>query len=134
MTVRRVTPVNINRANENRLFVHTHGGAYVVNNGRAGLFEAILIADRAKIPVLSIDYRMPPEHPFPAGVDDIVAVWSSLIKHRDPKSMALGGMSAGGGMTLASTHNLIELGIPVPGALFAGTPEADLTKTGTAIS
>jgi monoterpene epsilon-lactone hydrolase len=85
VTVRRVTPVNINPANENRLFVHTHGGAYVVNNGRAGLFEAILIAHRAAIPVLSIDYRMPPEYPFPAGVDDIVAVWKSLLADRNAK-------------------------------------------------
>ena len=130
VTVRWVTPVNINPANKNRLFVHTHGGAYIVNNGRAGLFEAILVAHRAKIPVLSIDYRMPPEHPFPAGVDDIVAVWKSLLADRNAKSMALGGTSAGGGMTLASTHKLIELGIPVPGALFVGTPEADLSKTG----
>jgi monoterpene epsilon-lactone hydrolase len=130
VTVRRVTPANINRANKKRLFVHTHGGAYIVNNGRAGLFEAILVAHRASIPVLSTDYRMPPEHPFPAAVEDVVAVWNSLLKKRDAKSMALGGTSAGGGLVLASTHKLIGLGIPVPGALFAGTPEADLTKTG----
>jgi len=130
VTVRRVTPANINPVNQNRLFVHTHGGAYVVNNGRAGLTEAILVAHRAAIPVLSIDYRMPPEHPFPAAVEDVVAVWKSLLKKRDAKFMALGGTSAGGGLALASTHKLIGLGIPVPGALFAGTPWADLTKTG----
>jgi monoterpene epsilon-lactone hydrolase len=130
VTVYSVTPANINPANKNRLFVHTHGGAYVVNNGRAGLFEAILVAHRANIPVLSIDYRMPPEHPAPAAVEDVVAVWKSLLKKRDAKSMALGGTSAGGGLTLASTQKLIDLGLPLPGALFAGTPEADLTKTG----
>ncbi|MDB4444257.1 alpha/beta hydrolase [bacterium] len=130
VTVRRVTPANINPANKNRLFVHTHGGAYVVNNGRAGLTEAILVAHRAAIPVLSIDYRMPPEHPFPAAVEDVVAVWKSLLKRRDAKSMALGGTSAGGGLVLASTHKFKELGLPLPGTLFAGTPWADLTKTG----
>jgi acetyl esterase/lipase len=130
VTVRRVTPANINPANKNRLFVHTHGGAYVVNNGRAGLTEAILVAHRAAIPVLSIDYRMPPEHPFPAAVEDVVAVWKSLLKKRDAKSMALGGTSAGGGLILAATHKFKELGLPLPGALFAGTPWADLTKTG----
>ena len=130
VTVRRVTPENINPANKNRLLVHTHGGAYVVNNGRAGLTEAILVAHRAAIPVLSIDYRMPPEHPFAAAVEDVVAVWKNLLEKRDAKSMALGGTSAGGGLVLASTHKLIGLGIPVPGALFAGTPWADLTKTG----
>ena len=130
VTVRRVTPANINPANKNRLFVHTHGGAYVVNNGRAGLTEAIIIAHRANIPVLSIDYRMPPEHPFPAAIDDVVAVWKSLIKDRDPKFMALGGTSAGGGLILTSTHKFKAFGLALPGALFAGTPWADLTKTG----
>ena len=130
VTAYRVTPANINPVNKNRLFVHAHGGAYTFNAGRAGLTEAILIADRAGIPVVSVDYRMPPEHPFPAAIDDVVAVWSSLIKDRDPKSMALGGTSAGGGLILASTHKFKELGLPLPGALFAGTPWADLTQTG----
>ena len=80
--------------------------------------------------MLSIDYRQPPEHPFPAAVDDVVAVWKSLLKKRDAKSMALGGSSSGGGLVLASIHKFNGLGIPVPGALFAGTPWSDLTKTG----
>ncbi|MCZ6691383.1 MAG: alpha/beta hydrolase fold domain-containing protein [Planctomycetota bacterium] len=130
VTVRAVTPADIDPANENRLFVHVHGGAYVIGGGSAGLGEAILIANRAKIPVMSIDYRMPPEHPFPAAIDDVVAVWRSLLKDRDAKSMALGGSSAGGGLTLASTLRFKQLGLEVPGALWAGTPWADLTKTG----
>jgi len=130
VTVYSVMPANIKAANTNRLFVHTHGGAYVLGSGQAGLFEAIIIAHRASIPVLSIDYRMPPEHPFPAAIEDVLAVWKSLIKAREPKSMALGGTSTGGGLALAATHKFIALGIPVPGALFAGTPWSDLTKTG----
>ncbi len=82
VTVRTVTPADIDPANENRLFVHAHGGAYVVGAGRAGLPEAILIARRVKIPVVSIDYRMPPQYPFPAAVDDVVAVWRSLLADR----------------------------------------------------
>jgi len=131
VTVRRVTPASINPANKNRLFVHTHGRAYVVNNGRAGLFDAILFAHRATVPVLSIDYRMPPEHSFPAATDDVVEVWSSLIKDRDPKSMVLGGTSAGGGLTLASTHKLIDLGIPVPGAYSFNNVTAKEDKDGS---
>ncbi len=130
VTVRTVTPANIDPANENRLFVHVHGGAYVLGAGWAGLPEAILIATRANIPVLSIDYRMPPDHPFPAAIDDVVAVWKSLLSDRPAKSMALGGSSAGGGLTLASTLRFMELGLETPGALFAGTPWTDLTQTG----
>jgi acetyl esterase/lipase len=130
VTVRTVTPADIDPANENRLFVHVHGGAYVLNGGSAGLPEAILIANWAKISVMSIDYRMPPEHPFPAAVDDVVAVWKSLLRDRPAKSMALGGTSAGGGLTLASTLQFMELRVETPGALWVGTPWADLTKTG----
>ena len=130
VTVRTVTPAEVNPKNENRLFVHVHGGAHVFGGGLAGAGEAVLIAHRAKIPVVSIDYRMPPEHPFPAAVDDVVAVWQSLLGDRPAKSMALGGTSAGGGLALASTLRFLELGIETPGALWAGTPWADLTKTG----
>ncbi len=130
VTVHTVTPVNIDPANKDRLFVHVHGGAYVVGAGRAGLPEAILIAYRAQIPVVSIDYRMPPEHPFPAAVDDVVTVWKSLLGDQPANSMALGGTSAGGGLTLASTLRFMELRLETPGALWAGTPWADLTKTG----
>jgi len=130
VTVHTVTPVAIDPANKNRLFVHTHGGAYVLGAGRAGLPEAILIAHWAKIPVVSIDYRMPPKHPFPAAIQDVVAVWKTLLRDRPAKSMALGGTSAGGGLTLASTLRFMELGLETPGALWAGTPWTDLTKTG----
>ncbi len=130
VTVRTVTPADIDPANENRLFVHVHGGAYVLGAGEAGLPEAIVIAHWAKIPVVSIDYRMPPEHPFPAAIDDVVAVWRILLGDRPAKSMVLGGSSAGGGLTLVSTLRFMELGLETPGALWAGTPWADLTKTG----
>ena len=128
--VRHVVPASVALEHRNHLFIHLHGGAYVVGSGDAGVSEAILIASRAKIPVLSIDYRMPPKHHFPAAVNDVVSVYKHLLKERPAKSMAIGGTSAGGGLALASTHKLIELGLAVPAALFAGTPWADLTKTG----
>lgn len=79
---------------------------------------------------MSVDYRMPPDDPFPAAVEDVVAVWRSLLDEWPAKSMALGGTSTGGGLTLAATLRFIELGLETPGALWAGTPWADLTKTG----
>ena len=130
VVVRTVTPAQVDAANENRLFVNLHGGAYVLGGGPAGTVEAIVIARYAKMPVLSVDYRMPPAHPFPAAVDDVVTVWRRLLKDRPAASMALGGTSAGGGLALATTQKLRELGLDLPGALWAGTPWADLTKTG----
>ena len=131
VTVRWVTPAEIDPANQNRLFVHIHGGAYVVNGGLAGTTEAVMIAHGAKIPAVSIDYSMPPERdPFPASINDVVAVWRNLLKERSAESMMLGGTSAGGGLTLASTMKIRELGLNLPGAVYVGTPWADLTKTG----
>lgn len=131
--VHHVVAPDVDPKHENHLFIHVHGGAYVLNDGDASVLEAILIADRVKIPVLSIDYRMPPEHPFPAAVDDVITVYRFLLRDRPAKSMALGGTSAGGGLTLAAVQRFIQLGLEVPGALYAGTPGADLTKTGDTV-
>jgi len=128
--VHRVMPAGVTLEHKKYLFIHLHGGAYVMGAGEAGLPEAVLIAHLTKIPVLSIDYRMPPRHPFPAAVEDVVSVYRELLKERPATSMALGGTSAGGGLTMATTHKLIELGLALPAALFAGSPWADLTKTG----
>lgn len=130
VAVYHVLPAEVNPAHKDHLFIHVHGGAYVLYGGRAAVSEAIIIAGTSKIPVISIDYRMPPKHPFPAAVNDVVTVYRHLLQNHPAKSMALGGTSAGGGLTLASTHKFIQLGLEVPGALFAGTPWADLTKTG----
>jgi monoterpene epsilon-lactone hydrolase len=97
--------------------MHVHGGAYVAFGGMAATTEAILLAHSAGIETVSVDYRMPPDAPFPAAVDDSVGVWRELIKTHNPRSMALFGSSAGGGLTLATTLKLKQLGQPLPGAL-----------------
>jgi epsilon-lactone hydrolase len=113
-----------------RVLVYLHGGAYVYGAGDAGVYEAALIAGRLGIPVLSVDYRMPPDHPFPAAVDDSVAVYRALLTTHPPGSIAIGGTSAGAGLALAAVHRMKADGVPVPGAIYAGTPWADLSKTG----
>ncbi|MGE3680323.1 MAG: alpha/beta hydrolase [Bdellovibrionales bacterium] len=125
-----VKPAKVKAENEKRLLVHLHGGGYVVGSGEAGLGEAVLVAAIAQAEVISIDYRMPPEHPFPAALEDSVAVWTELTRTYNSKRMALFGTSAGGGLTMATVLKLKELGLPLPGALFMGTPWTDLSKTG----
>jgi acetyl esterase/lipase len=106
-----------------------HGGAYALFGGFAALREAVLVAHYAHTAVLSIDYRMPPYHPYPAALDDTIAVWRDLVRRgHDPHAMALFGTSAGGGLTLAAVQKLRALGVPLPAALFAGTPWADLAR------
>ena len=72
----------------------------------------------------------PRNSPLPAALDDSVAVWREIIKSHTPRNVGLFGTSAGGGLTLAIVIKLKELGLPLPGALMAGTPWSDLTKTG----
>jgi acetyl esterase/lipase len=110
--------------------VHVHGGAYVFGGGEAAASEAILMANFGKIEVVSVDYRMPPDFPFPAAIDDGMAVWKEVAKSRDTKNLGLFGTSTGGGMTLAMVLKMKELKLPLPGAIMAGTPWSDLTKTG----
>lgn len=130
VSVAHLTPAVIANNNRNRLFVFVHGGAYIYGVGDAGLTEGIVIAQRLEIPVLSIDYRMPPAHPFPAAVDDVVTVYRHLLESRSPGTMTIGGTSAGGGLALASVHRFRQLNLPTPAAVYAGTAWADLTKTG----
>jgi len=128
VNIYQVSPNEVNPDHEEHRFLFVHGGAYVIGGGEAGLLEAFLIASRAKIRVISIDYRMPPDHPFPAAVDDVITIYRHVLQNRPAKAIALGGTSAGGGLTLASIHRIHELGLETPGAIYAGTPWADLTK------
>jgi acetyl esterase/lipase len=128
--VYRVKPQAIAPENRKRLLVHVHGGAYVFFGGEAAAAEAVLMANFGKIEVVSVDYRRPPDFPFPAALDDALAVWKEIARSRDTKTLGLFGTSTGGGMTLAMVLKLKELKMPLPGAIMAGTPWSDLTKTG----
>lgn len=128
VTVREITPAGFDAAKAGgRLLVHFHGGGYALNGGEASTGEAVLGAHYSGLKVISVDYRMPPDHPFPAAVDDAVAVWTALLAERPAAAMGAFGTSAGGGLTLAMTLKLKALGRPLPGALALGTPWTDLT-------
>jgi monoterpene epsilon-lactone hydrolase len=125
-----MTPSVLPAKNRDRLLVHIHGGGYVLYPGDAGNHEAILMAAFSHMKVLSIDYRMPPDFPYPAALDDAIAVWRELVKTHDPKKMAIFGTSTGGGMTLAVVLRAESEHLPLPAATAPGTPWSDLTKTG----
>jgi monoterpene epsilon-lactone hydrolase len=125
-----LTPKEIPPANRNRLLVHVHGGGYVYNPGESGTGEATLMAAYGGFKVISFDYRMPPDHPYPAAMDDAMAVWKEAIKLQDPRNMAIFGTSTGGGMTLAMILRAKQEGLPLPAAIAPGTPWSDLTETG----
>jgi len=125
-----LTPNDLPEQNRNRLLVHVHGGGYVFAPAESATREAILMAGFGKFKVISIDYRMPPDFPYPAAMDDAMAVWKEVVKTNDPKKMAIFGTSTGGGMTLAMVLRAKTESLPLPAATAPGTPWSDMTKTG----
>ncbi|RTL90817.1 MAG: alpha/beta hydrolase [Hyphomicrobiales bacterium] len=125
-----VTPADLPANNRNRLLLHIHGGGYVAGGGEAATSEAIMMAGIGHYRVISVDYRLPPEAPFPAALDDVLAVWDSLAQTVKPQNMAVFGASAGGGLALAMVLRAKDEGLPLPAAVAASTPWSDLNKVG----
>jgi acetyl esterase/lipase len=75
-----LTPAVIPPENRNRLLIHVHGGCYVSNPGESGTGEATMMAGFGRFKVISVDYRMPPDHPYPAALDDAMTVWKAVAK------------------------------------------------------
>lgn len=125
-----VTPENIPPENRNRLLVHVHGGCYVSFPGESGTGEAIYMAGFGRFKIISVDYRMPPDHPYPAALDDAMTVWKAAVKMADPKNMAIFGSSAGGALTLSMVLRAKQDNLPLPAAIAPGTPMSDLTNAG----
>ena len=124
-----VTPAKLSKRFADRVFVHAHGGAFVFGGGDSTLREAVWVADGLGVKVVSVDYRRPPLYPFPAALEDVLAVYEDVIKQQGAAKTAIFGSSAGGNITLATVLRLKQLGKPLPGAVFAGTPTTDLENT-----
>ena len=103
---------------------------YVFSPGEVGATEAVLLAHYGQTKVLAVDYRMPPDHPFPAAPDDALAVYQAVIKQHRPADVAVFGTSAGGGLAAAMLQQARAKEAAMPAVLGLGTPWADLTKTG----
>jgi len=83
-----LTPAVIPPGNANRLLIHVHGGCYVNGPGESGTSEATMMAGFGGFKVLSVDYRMAPDHPYPAALDDAMTVWKAAQKWRPLKTWA----------------------------------------------
>lgn len=125
-----LTPSVVRPENKGRILLHIHGGGYVFLPGKAGLQEGLLMAAKGGYQVVSIDYRMAPDHPYPAAMDDAMAVYREVLKKYPADRIGVFGTSTGGGMTLALVLRARMEGLPLPGAIAPGTPWSDLTKTG----
>lgn len=123
-----VTPDKMPSDNEHRLLVHVHGGGYVFGPGEAALPE-----DAGRLRRLQGDLSRLPDAaglPYPAAMDDAMAVWKTLVESNDPRRMAIFGTSTGGAMTLAMVLRARDEKLPLPAAIAPGTPWADIDKVG----
>ena len=130
VTVRIITPKTLPENKKDKILVNLHGGGYVMLGGDQSIMEAVGMALAGQFKVISVDYRMPPLHPFPAAVDDGLAVYQSLLAEYGAENIALFGASAGGGLSAAVTLQARDQGLPMPACLALNTPWSDLNKIG----
>ncbi|HUM11066.1 MAG TPA: alpha/beta hydrolase [Myxococcaceae bacterium] len=124
-----VTWVTPRAGAEPRLVLYVHGGAFTIGSSHMvrDLLARLALASRAR--VLSVDYRLAPEHPWPAGLDDLRAVWRAALVEHAPSQVVLAGDSAGGNLVLALLTVLRDQGDPLPAGAVLLSPWVDLCCT-----
>lgn len=124
---KRLTPA---KAGDHHI-LYLHGGAYISGGSRSHVPIAGQLANAAGANAWLVDYRLAPEFPYPAAVDDALAAYRGLLDRKIPASkIAIAGDSAGGGLSLAVTLAIRDAGIPLPAALALLSPWTDLTLSG----
>ena len=123
-----ITPLAMPEANRARVLINLHGGGF--NSDSGSLIEGVPIANLAKTKVVSVYYRLAPENPFPAAVDDVVTVYKELLKTYKPSSIGIFGTSAGAILTCEVMVRLKQLGSPLPAALGVFSGLSDFSRVG----
>ncbi|WP_241231316.1 alpha/beta hydrolase [Sphingomonas koreensis] len=118
-----VPGAGITPGNKDRVLINVHGGAFMWGSGSGALVEAIPIAATMGIKIVTVDYRLTPEHRYPAASEDVTAVYRALLKQYRPEQIGIYGCSAGGVITAQSVAWIRKQGLPRPGAIgtFCGT-------------
>jgi len=123
-----ITPLTTPEANAGRVLINLHGGGFISDSG--SLIEGVPIANLTQTKVVSVYYRLAPENPFPAAVDDVVAVYKELLKTYKPGSIGIFGTSAGATLTCEVAVRLKQLGLPLPAALGIFSVHSDYSRAG----
>ncbi|RPE42779.1 acetyl esterase/lipase [Streptomyces sp. Ag109_O5-1] len=111
--------------------LYFHGGAYVFGSPETALSLTGNLVARTGFRAYSLEYRLAPEHPFPAAIEDTVGAYRALLDSgADPSSIAFAGDSAGGGLTVTTCLAARDAGLPMPAAIVAFSPGLDATRTG----
>lgn len=124
-----VTPRGLAAA-DRRVYLDIHGGALIMGGGAFCRAVAVGMATKLAARVVTVDYRMPPDHPYPAGLDDCVAIYRLLLREHRPQDIIVGGLSAGGNLAAALILRTRDEGLPLPAAAVLLSPEIDLTESG----
>lgn len=123
--------VTAESASDSRVVLYLHGGGYIIGSPRTHRPLMAELSQASKGRVLGLDYRLAPEHPFPAPVEDSVAAYRWLLNEGyDPARIAVAGDSAGGGLTVAMMVQARYLGLPMPGAAVCISPWVDMEGLG----
>lgn len=125
---RVITPLNVPDDKRDRVLINVHGGGF--NSDSGSLTETVPIANLTKTRVIAVLYRLAPEHPFPAAVDDAIAVYRQVLKTYRPRNVALYGTSAGAVLTGEIAAKLRQSGLPLPAALGIFSGFGDFSRTG----
>lgn len=128
VAVREVTPLDASPLHPDRVLINVHGGGFDSDSG--SFTESIPIANLTHTRVVAVLYRLAPEHPFPAAVDDTIAVYKELLKTYKPSHIALYGTSAGAILTAEVAVRMKQLGLPLPGALGIFSGLGDFSRSG----
>lgn len=120
-------------AGRSRSILYFHGGGYALGSSRAHAEMASWIARAAQARVFVLDYRRAPEYRFPAALEDALLAYRWMVSSVDPHTIAVGGDSAGGGLTLALLTSLRDRGEPLPSCAICISPWVDLEMTGESI-
>lgn len=116
---------------DDKVLIYLHGGGYILGSAKTNVALPVRINQFSDIPVLSIEYRLAPEHPFPAGLMDALGAYRWLLDNgRNAESIGVFGDSAGGGLALALALIARDEGLPLPGALAVLSPSTDQTRSG----
>ncbi|GAB5453358.1 MAG: alpha/beta hydrolase [Halioglobus sp.] len=124
----RVQPQEIAEENRGKLLINFHGGGFVIGSG--SLVEAIPIAHITGFPVIAVDYRLAPEHPYPAAVDDGMSVYRDALTTHAPENIGIYGSSAGGFITGQLLARVAKEGLPIPACAGVFSAGGDLIDFG----
>jgi monoterpene epsilon-lactone hydrolase len=123
--------ITVDGVEPRHVVLYFHGGVYVMGDAFLAAELASQVGRRTHAKVISVDYRLAPEHPYPAAVDDALAAYEALLQNGiAPSDIAFAGESAGGGLAVATLVNARDHGLPLPAAAFVMSPYADLTLAG----